>query len=52
MHCILERLMGENSEQRAVNVYSVVAAKYSAPKYSAPVGDALRSIKAKVRISC
>jgi hypothetical protein len=33
--------MGENSGQRAINVYSAVAAIYTAPKYSAAVGDAL-----------
>jgi hypothetical protein len=33
--------MGENSGQRAVKVYSAVAAKYSTSKYSAPIGDAL-----------
>jgi hypothetical protein len=34
--------MGENSGQRAKNVYSAIETTYSAPKYSAPVGDALR----------
>jgi hypothetical protein len=34
--------MGENSGQRAVNVYSAFAATYTALKYSAAVGDALK----------
>jgi hypothetical protein len=33
--------VGENSGQRAVNVYSAVAMIYTTPKYSAAVGDAL-----------
>jgi hypothetical protein len=33
--------VGENPGQRAANVYSAVGTKYSAPKYSASVGDAL-----------
>jgi hypothetical protein len=33
--------VGEKSEQRALNVYSAVAAPFAAPKYSAAVEDAL-----------
>jgi hypothetical protein len=37
----MEHLAGENSIRRAPSVYSVAAAWFSAPIYSAPVGDAL-----------
>jgi hypothetical protein len=42
--------MGKNSDQRAKNIYSAVGTKYSAPKYSAPVGDALSDTKITVSV--
>jgi hypothetical protein len=39
--CKMEHPAGEKSLRRASSVYSVAAAWYSAPIYTAPVGDAL-----------
>jgi hypothetical protein len=39
--CILPRPAGENTAQRALAVYSAQNQRFSAPRYSAPVGDAL-----------
>jgi hypothetical protein len=41
--CSLAPSVGENPGQRAENIYSAGGTTYSAPQYSAPVGDALRT---------
>jgi hypothetical protein len=40
--CKMAHPAGEKSLRRAATVYSAAAASYTAPTYSAPVGDALR----------
>jgi hypothetical protein len=42
--CTLAPPVGENPGQRAANVYSVGETTYSAPKYCASVGDALKKL--------
>jgi hypothetical protein len=42
--CSLAPPVEENLGQRAANVYSAGGTTYSAPKYCAPVGDALTGL--------
>jgi hypothetical protein len=42
--------VGEKSGQRALNIYSAVAAPFAAPKYSADVEDALRIAAAVLQL--
>jgi hypothetical protein len=39
--CKIEHPTGRNLVQRALSVYSAAEARFSAPKYSAPIEDAL-----------
>jgi hypothetical protein len=43
--CKMAHPAGEKSLHRAANVYSAAAASYTAPNYSAHVGDALKHMK-------